>query len=462
MKTRRTCKEKLLAVLLALAMLLPAVPNLGMVDTAAAASAYTLHEANASGGDGDAYRFKSGKFMQIFVVRYNSGMDRRDARLERNGSATEAHEPIKMYTASGEENYLLYCLEHGVIHKENTLYKRNYLESAVYHAYSNFTGKDTPYPLENVYKVLMMAPVKESSISELVNDLGFKNYHDYDPGKNYTITDWYVASQMLVWECQQMMRDKDFVRKANGNSYETGHRTGVYTSKIPADHYLNNLAGTNAKDIYNFMASTIKKRENFDRKIAGGLAKPTKIPLTEEESKKDVITKTITAGSYRGEYKVVDSKGKERKGVKIAYDEANKKYTITITDKSLLGQKLEIKHVDAVSERAEKYIKQYGSKYNRYVWEHATKSGHTQGFISGLNDPTSGWLMITPEDGPEPQAEFCVPPEVEYFPTLSMPIELFSGEQIVIYLSIYCLQNTCTQRVPESFWNNRIRCHTRR
>lgn len=47
MKTRRTCKEKLLAVLLALAMLLPAVPNLGMVDTAEAASAYTLHEANA-------------------------------------------------------------------------------------------------------------------------------------------------------------------------------------------------------------------------------------------------------------------------------------------------------------------------------------------------------------------------------------------------------------------------------
>ena len=422
MKTRRTCKEKLLAVLLALAMLLPAVPNLGMVDTADAASAYTLHEANASSGDGDAYRFKSGKFMQIYVVRYNSSIRKEDAYIERNGSATEAHEPIKMYTASGKENYLLYCLEHGVIHKENTLYKRNYLESAVYHAYSNFTGKDTPYPLENVYKVLMMAPVKESNMQELY-DLGFQQYHDYDPGKRYTITDWYVASQMLIWECQQLMRDEDFVRKANGNRYETGHRTGVYTSKIPADHYLNNLAGTNAKDIYNFMASTIKKRENFDRKIAGGLAKPTKIPLTEEESKKDVITKTITAGSYRGEYKVVDSKGKELKGVKIAYDEANKKYTITITDKSLLGKKLEIKHVDAVSERAEKYIKQYGSKYNRYVWEHATKSGHTQGFISGLNDPTSGWLMITPEDGPEPQAEFCVPPEVEYFPTLSMPIE---------------------------------------
>ena len=124
-------------MLLALAMLLPAVPNLGMVDTAEAASAYTLHEANAGGGDGDAYRFKSGKFMQIYVVRYNDSIRKEDAYIERNGSATEAHEPIKMYTASGKENYLLYCLEHGVIHKENTLYKRNYLESAVYHAYSN-------------------------------------------------------------------------------------------------------------------------------------------------------------------------------------------------------------------------------------------------------------------------------------------------------------------------------------
>ncbi|MFR5857599.1 MAG: hypothetical protein ACLUJC_00010, partial [Clostridia bacterium] len=371
----------------------------------------------------DAYRFKSGKFMQIYVVRYDSGMQREDAYLERNGSATEAHDPIKMYTARGEENYLLYCLEHGVIHKENTLYKRKYKDSAVYWAYSGYIGKDNPYPLENVYKVLMMAPVKESSISELVNDLGFKDYHDYDPGKRYTITDWYVASQMLIWECQQMMRDEKFARKENGNRYETGHRTGVYTSKIPAEHYLNNLADTNAKDIYNFMASTIKKRENFDRKLAGGLAKPSTIKLTPEESKEEAITKTITAGSYRGEYKVVDSKGKEVKGIKIAYDEANKKYTITITDKSLLDQKLEIKHVDAVSERAEKYLKQYGSKYNRYVWEHATKSGHTQGFISGLNDPTSGWLMITSAEAPELLTDGCVPPEVEYFPTLSMPIE---------------------------------------
>ena len=126
-------------MLLALAMLLPAVPNLGMVDTAAAASAYTLHEANASGGDGDAYRFKSGNVhADLMSCGTIPGWIRReDAYIERNGSATEAHEPIKMYTASGEENYLLYCLEHGVIHKENTLYKRTINDSAVYYAYRN-------------------------------------------------------------------------------------------------------------------------------------------------------------------------------------------------------------------------------------------------------------------------------------------------------------------------------------
>ena len=150
---------------------------------------------------------------------------------------------------------------------------------------SNFTSTDKPYPLENVYKVLMMAPVKESNMQELY-DMGFKQYHDYDPGKRYTITDWYVASQMLVWECQQMMRDKDFVRKANGNRYETGHRTRVYTSKIPADHYLNNLAGTNAKDIYNFMASTIKKRENFDERLREVLQNRPKFRLQRRKARR--------------------------------------------------------------------------------------------------------------------------------------------------------------------------------
>ena len=66
---------------------------------------------------------------------------------------------------------------------------------------------------------------------------------------------------------------------------------------------------------------------------------------------------------------------KNSKGVKIAYDgTGNKIYHYPSPINPFLGQKLEIKHVDAVSERAEKYIKQYGSKYNRYIWEHASKA----------------------------------------------------------------------------------------
>ena len=50
-----------------------------------------------------------------------------------------------------------------------------------------------------------MAPVKESNMQELY-DMGFQQYHDYDPGKTYTITDWYVASQMLIWEWKKKTR----------------------------------------------------------------------------------------------------------------------------------------------------------------------------------------------------------------------------------------------------------------
>ena len=63
-----------------------------------------------------------------------------------------------------------------------------------------------------------------------------------------------------------------------------------------------------------------------------------------------------------------------------------------------------------------------GSEYKRYIWEHATTTGHTQAFISGLDDPVSGWLVL---DGPDPKEEEgdCTPPDVEVFPTIKMPIE---------------------------------------
>ena len=411
--------KKILTLAMAIAIVFTSVPSLGIVETAEAATAYTLTEKNLL-----KYNFKSGKHLQVWWVDYRAGMDPKNANLRDDGSCTEDKQPIKMYEVGG---FLVYCLEHGVIHRTSTLYKKNYKNSPIYHAYSNALNDENPYPIENIYKVLMLAPVDESVGIRELNDMGFADSDYKDPNTTYTKADWYAASQMLIWECQQMFRDENFERKENGLKFETGYHTGVYTSLIPKEHYSKNLWGTPAMDIYLFMASKIKARSNLDRSIAGSLSKPQNISLTEEEMAADTIVKEVSAGSYQGEYKVVNEKGNEVKGVKIEYVEGatkkDGKYIITITDKSILGKTLEIKHKDAIAERAEKYLKgKNGSKYDRYIWEHATREGHTQAFISGLDDPVSGWLVI---DGnpPEPHKGSCTPPDVEVFPTIEMPIE---------------------------------------
>ena len=345
--------KKILTLAMAIAIVFTSVPSLGIVETAEAATGYTLTEDNLS-----QYNFKSGKYLQVWWVNYNSAMRPENALLRDDGSCTEAKQPIKMYKADG---FIVYCLEHGVIHRTSTLYKKNYTKSPIYYAYKKFINpgdKDDPYPIDNIFKVLMLAPVDGSVGIKELNDMGFADSKYKDPSVTYKKSDWYAASQMLIWECQQMFRDENFEREENGLRFETGYHTGVYTSLIPKEHYSKNLWGTPAMDIYNFMASKIKARSNLDRSIAGSLSRPQNISLTEEEMAADTIVKEVSAGSYQGEYKVVDKKGNEVNGVKIEYVEGatkkDGKYIITITDKSILGKKLEIKHKDAIADRAEK------------------------------------------------------------------------------------------------------------
>ena len=411
--------KKILTLAMAIAIVFTSVPSLGIVETAEAATGYTLTEDNLS-----QYNFKSGKYLQVYWVDYRAGMELERATLRDDGSCSEDKQPIKMYKAGG---FLVYCVEHGVSHKSTTLYKHDYKKSPIYAAYQKHTGQDVPYPIDNIFKVLMLAPVDESVGIKELNDMGFADSKYKDPSVTYKKSDWYAAAQMLIWECQQMFRDENFERSENGLRFETGYHTGVYTSLIPKEHYSKNLWGTPAMDIYLFMASKIKARSNLDRSIAGSLSKPQNISLTEEEMAADTIVKEVSAGSYQGEYKVVDKKGSEVKGVKIEYVEGatkkDGKYIITITDKSILGKKLEIKHKDAIADRAEKYLNgPNGSKYKRYIWEHATTDGHTQAFVSGLDDPVSGWLVINGDVPPEIPGD-CTPPDVEVFPTIEMPIE---------------------------------------
>ena len=69
--------KKILTLVMAITIVFTSVPSLDIVETAEAASGYTLTEQNLS-----EYNFKFGKYLQVWWVNYNSSMDPKDALLD--------------------------------------------------------------------------------------------------------------------------------------------------------------------------------------------------------------------------------------------------------------------------------------------------------------------------------------------------------------------------------------------
>lgn len=418
MKETKRIGRKVLTILMALAIVLTGLPQpmLSGVDRADAATT-GISGALESKRLLD-YEFTSSRYMQIYYVNYAK------EQLRDDGSCTEAGSPMHVYDINTGDgvNPIVFCVEHGVTQKNTTNMKaRDRRTAKMTKAYEN---SNMEYAIENIFKVLFYGPVKRSS-DELF-DLGFaesKYYGNNGRRSEYTFGAWVAATQCLVWECQQDFRDKDFNRAANGLSYQTGYH-GSATSKIPADHYTKIIRNTPAMDIYNFMASEIKKGNSFDRNVASNSkAKPTEILI--EEDATFPYTKELKGTGNGSDLEVVNDRDKAVKGITITFNEATKKYTLTVQDEGLLNQTLTVRHKNNAAKRAEKYRGGANGKYYEpYFWEYATNGGevHTQGFVSGLTDPTRGYLKLTKSpEKTEPGS--CEPLDVDVFPVINMPIE---------------------------------------
>lgn len=378
------------------------------------------------------YDMASSKFMQIYYAIYdNLTID--------IGSCSESGSPMHTYSVDIGEAVepIVYCAEHGVAMRNTTnLGARVAEDSELWRSYRN---ADKEYAMENILDVLYFAPVERSS-SELF-ELGFgeSDYYFDNASRrsDYDFAAWVAATQCLVWECQQDMRDEKFTRHANGLSYQTSWH-GATTSKIPADHYIKNIKGTPAMDIYNFMASEVKRTQNIDATIASSREdKPAEVVIPSDAELP--YTKEIKGSKSGCDYIVVDDKGKKVKGVEISFDEATKKYSVKVSDEDVLNKTLTIRRNDAPAVRARKYLEGENKKiYRPYVWAYSISGGehHTQSFISGLTDPPDYFLKITKgasegggggegggSGGSTTELEYCTPPDAEVFPVVRLPIE---------------------------------------
>ena len=407
--------HKLFTLFLAVAVFftyLPAASMLG-ADTNAYAASYagTLKQH-------DTGQKLSGKTVEIWVARATSNTKLQNVELE-YGPCVEAADGgsfHKYEIDTGKKDILVYCVEHGVVQRSDKL--KSVIENNSYYAKA-YENKGHAQSIENMKKVLMFAPTTGSDFGEL-RDLGYTG--------SGNLNDWIAASQALIWECGQLMReDKNFTLSASGLYYRSSYQ-GERTKKIPKTHYYNCLDKT-AQAIYKFMVREIKKYEHFDASIAStDKSKPKQLAIAEDAT--FPVTLEIASGSYGDDLYLAEEteSGKVKKlSSKIAelkYDKTKKTYSIVVKTEEALNKTIMVKHDGAAAKRAEAKFKEDKNLYKMYFWEHKTTNGHTQGMISGLEDPVTGYLTLikgTVSESTPPEGD-CTPKDVEYFPTFKFPV----------------------------------------
>ncbi len=422
--------KRILTILIALAVVFTGTPTALLqgngLKPAGFSGVETAEAATSAGISGSLeskklrdYDLKSSRYMQIYYADYAG------PTLRSDGSCTEANSPMQVYSINTgkAQDPLVFCAEHGVTQKNTA--KMNAREREGSEMAEAYEAGGKGYVIDNIFRVLFYGPVTRSAAE--LEELGFQSGNKYY-GQNagsYTFADWVAATQCLIWECQQDFRDENFNRKANGLSYQNGWH-GSPTAKIGADHYTNHIKGTAAMDIYNFMASEIKKSMKFDKNIASAdKAKPTLIAIDEKAA--FPYTKELSGTANGGDLEAVDEKGKRVEGISITFNKTTKKYSLTVEKESLLEKTIALRHKGAAASRAERYTKGANAKfYKPYFWGYATKGGtvHTQGFVSGLEDPTRGYLKLT-KKAATTNAEMgtCQPLDADVFPIIQMPME---------------------------------------
>ena len=169
------------------------------------------------------------------------------------GNKVADHAATYESSTAGIEKYMIrtegktrtgYCIAHGIrVDTTTNLTGKQSLESWAH------TGGYPKSSQDGIQYSLIYGYQPGRHLSDLIN-MGFSksNYWHKNAG-TYTLDDWYIATQVLIWEYQQLIRT-DSMKGGHGRQ-ENG--------LVSANHYYSIISGRAASDIYHFMAACIKK-----------------------------------------------------------------------------------------------------------------------------------------------------------------------------------------------------------
>ena len=389
----------------------------------------------------DAYG-KTYQFTQQFMLevrQYNNSGGYRTIILDNEDTTPKRSFVIKQ---SGT-TYRGYCIEHGIRTGDSVKMKGTKDPSDVKSYYKGL--KD--HQRDNIELALFYGWQSGRDINDMTySDTGFRKSKWYQKtvGK-YNNDDWYIATQMLIWEIQQGYRTSDMdYDKASGNT----HKYLKYASGKPVSiyHYLQPLKGHGAYDIYHYMVDAMKMHGKMTAPLnATSKSKAKTVALKQEKDAAGNLTNIWSAEIVdKGKYPVTKGSLDNFRNVEKSLAEGLSEKTykksldkLTITPNKNSKGKMTYKIVwegDNPKDKPDENLviklnRIYGAKKaekNTRIFWFWRETGtywydHCQPIVTGATDPISFYFKVDGniDETPEPE---LTKPEPEYFPEFEFPV----------------------------------------
>lgn len=411
-----------------------------MLVTLFPASAFAALSANRSAEyrDGGVLRDAYGKTYQfdhkflIEVRQYNNAGDWWTIILDNEDTNPKRSFVIRQ----GGTSYRGYCIEHGIYTGDNVKLTGTKDPKDVKSFYRGL--KD--HQRDNIELALFYGWQSGRKIDD-TKDTGFTKSKWYGKtAKAYNEDDWYIATQMLIWEVQQGYRKADMnYDKAAGNT----HKYLKYASGKPVSiyHYLQPLKGHGAYDIYQYMVDAMKMHGKMTAPLNATSKGKAKTVMLKQEKDADGNPTNIWSAEITDKGKYPVKKGSldnyrnldatKAAGSNTSFNKL--KITPSTNAKGKLAYKIVWKGTDPTDKPDDNLVVKlnriYGAKKaekNTRIFWFWRDSGtywrdHCQPIATGAADPVSFYFKVegkTTEKPPTPLTK----PEPEYFPEFEFPV----------------------------------------
>lgn len=385
--------KRIWTILMITALLITMIP-LSRDGTAYAASTGTFHYGSIiRDAKGKAYSWKKSQMAPAYWWDANGNRIKDEAATYESSTAG-----MERYTIDvGGKTIAGYCIAHGIrVDTTTRLTSKKDLDKWTH------TGAYPASSKAGITYALVYGYQEGRHISDLADNGFSKSSYWHKTADRYTLDDWYIATQVLIWEYQQLIRT-DSISGGHGRQ-----NNGL----VAADHYYSIIRGRAASDIYNYMVSCVKKH-NVIASFSKGNASTAKTSKG-WQMKKDGATGNWSCTLKDGNSINVDIKATGASAKNWQIKKSGNKYTFIYKGKNLSQD-------GTVFQFAKKIpLKESYQGGDMLIWSWSSSGSLRQAVATGVpDDPVQMYIKFYSGTKPEEKEG---EPEPDYWPTFEFPV----------------------------------------